>query len=500
MRFRFGSWARRSLVCHSFVPLLVVAALVFIVGGCSDRESSPLAPAAGVAQASSDSYEAMAAEFVELCGWAANDLDSGDTGHAVPSPAGRCGLIEDFEREVLVGNIVHYSAVLHLGPGQYDKVGIHRVVRENRPNRPIKTRKALFMLHGDLKRFETMFIPGRFSPDLADDFGIAVFLAQHNVDVWGIDQGWNLVPREETDFSFFADWGIQREVDHLSAAIAVAREARFLTGNGLTQMLLLGYSSGCMTGYALLNQEAQMPDALRQVDGYIAADCGVRSDDPEWIENNLSYVEWYQSLYDSGQYQDALIFQDVSVLARTDPDGDSPFFPGMTNLQVALFFGGGQAYPPTDVHYHAPVLEDGFPVGFQWITVPQWLDFIENTAAYEPILFELEYLRLFAMQDSPYISHLGDITVPILDIGGAGGIAPSTAATVSYLGSSDITQLYVSTGAPEVALDYGHIDIFTGYNAPELVWQPLLHWVITHSNMPRHPAGLLEAEEIATAE
>ncbi|MFB3907641.1 MAG: hypothetical protein ACE15D_04475 [Candidatus Eisenbacteria bacterium] len=438
----------------------------------------------------------MATELVQKGDWL-------EEGESLPEEMARAvtmdsqNLVYDFDREVITGNIVHYSATLQTGPGPYDRIGIHRVVRETRPFRPVRTRKALFMLHGDLKRFETMFLPGQYSPNLPDDFGIAAYLARHDIDVWGIDQAWNFIPPEETNFSFFQDWGIQKEADHLSLAVEVARLSRWMTGNDLDRILLLGYSSGCVTGYALLNEEAQMPEDERQIKGYIAADCGVRSDNQDWIDSCLPFVSLFQSIYDSGQYQDPLIFRDVSDRARTDPDGASPYIPGLTNLQCALFFGGGQIWPPTWAHYHAPVMQEGLPVDLQFVTIDQWLDFLDNTASYEPILFELECNILLANMDSPYVSHLSQVTVPVLDIGGAGGIAPYTAATVGYLGSTDITQLYVSVGAPEPALDYGHIDIFTGSNSPQLVWHPIAQWVIHHSQRNR---DAMQEEELVGSE
>lgn len=462
--------------------MYLLLALGLVVCGCSEeRELAPVAPA--IQYEMGTDVEAIARALFEQAGWSIEATDAQETPAELLAQRLACPLI-DFEREVIAGHIVHYSVQVQVGPGQYDVIGIHRVVRENRPYRPIRTRKALFMLHGDLKNFETMFLPGMFSPHLPNDFGIAVYLAEHNVDVWGITQGWNFVPAEETDFSFFADWGLQREVDHLATGIGVARLARWLGGNGLGPMLLLGYSSGCMTGYALLNEESQQPEWLRQVKGYIAADCGPYSDDPLWLESWTFYQDFYQSLYDGGQYQDVLFFRDAAALARTDPSGESPYLPGLTNLQCALFFGGGQIFAPAAAHYHAPVLEEGFPVDFRFITIDQWLDFLENTAAYEPLLFYLDYGRLWAGQPSPHFDHLSDITVPVLDIGGAGGIAPYTAATVSQLGSDDITQLYVSTGGL-LEEEYGHIDIFTAENAPQLIWHPILHWVITHSGHGR---------------
>jgi len=461
---------------------LLLFSLALIAFGCSENPSSPLAPASEEGSGLEALVRAQTWDFVRAAEWKveASETELAEVGMTASQPVS-CPLA-GFKRAVIAGDIVHYSAVVTVGPGKYDRIGIHRVVRENRPGCPIRTQKAFFLLHGDLKRFETMWIPGLFSPTLPDDFGLAVFLARNGVDVWGIDQAWNFVPRSETDFSFFAGWGIQREVDHLEAALTVARAVRLITGNGYDKMLLLGYSSGSATGYTLLNQESQWPEWKRQVKGFVSGDFGVRCDNPAWLASWEYWLEYYQGLYDAGQYEDGYyVFADIAMLARSDPDGDSPFFPGFTNWQCALFYGGGQIWGDVPGHFHAPVVQDGLPVDFQFITIDQWLDFITATCAYEPIRFERDYSLLAANLPSPFVEHLGDVTVPVFDVGGAGGIGPGMAATRSYLGSTDVTYLYISVGAPDPTLDYGHIDIFTGRNSPELVWRPILLWINGHS-------------------
>jgi hypothetical protein len=106
---------------------------------------------------------------------------------------------------------------------------------------------------------------------------LAVYLAQRNVDVWGIDQAWTLVPVSETNFDFMKDWGMQRQVEDLSAGIEVARRLRAITGNGYEPMLLMGWSSGATTGFALLNHETRLPAAKRKIRAFIPVDQPARS-------------------------------------------------------------------------------------------------------------------------------------------------------------------------------------------------------------------------------
>ena len=238
--------------------VLLLFCLAFLAFGCSEKASTPLAPAGEQGLDVSAGAHAPAWAFVNQAKWPVEASESELSEAGVEANTTAVVPLLNFDRTVIAGDIVHYSATIVVGPGKYDKIGIHRVVREKSPYHPIRAKKAFFLLHGDLKRFETMWIPGRFSPTLPDDFGLAVYLARNGVDVWGMDQAWNFIPRSETDFSFFADWGIQREVDHLEIGLGVARAARLITGNGHDKMLLLGYSSGSATGYSLLNQESQI--------------------------------------------------------------------------------------------------------------------------------------------------------------------------------------------------------------------------------------------------
>ena len=264
---------------RSVIYLLLISVLLF--AGCAEeREHAPLTPAVQDGITDGPDAQALAWALVREAGWpveAAEDLPQPDPEcHGTPVPH------VTFERTPLVGDIVHYYAEIPIGPGFYDKVGLHRVVRESHPNRPIHTRKALFYQHGDAKNFVGCVLPGLLDPSTPLDFGFAVYLAQHDVDVWGIDQPWCFVPIEETNFEFMTDWGLQWALDNLSLGMSVARFSRAATGNGNRKMNLCGYSAGVWTGYALLNQETQIPRGQRNVGGFIPVD-GVYKTDYEYL-------------------------------------------------------------------------------------------------------------------------------------------------------------------------------------------------------------------------
>jgi len=65
---------------------------------------------------------------------------------------------------------------------------------------------------------------------------------------------------------------------------------------------------------------------------------------------------------------------------------------------------------------------------------------------------------------------------------GAGGGSGSTGDyTISLTASSDLTTYLVSVPCTDPASDYGHADLWFGYDADELVWDVLRQWLIDHS-------------------
>lgn len=403
-----------------------------------------------------------------------------------------------FQREVLPGGVAHYAMRLRVGRGAHDFVGLHRVVKERRPWDPIRTGDAIFLQHGDAKDFRGMFLPGTVSPVTPDDFGLAVFLAQRDVDVWGIDQGWTLVPEETTDFSFMEDWGLQRQVDDLRLAMAVARGLRFLTGSGFDPLLLLGYSSGGMTGYAALNEEAGLPSLLRQVAGFVCADMSYKTDDEVWRQVGFcDFVEPYRLRLQAGEYNEFIPFALIAQLARTAPDDESPLIPGLTNVQAAMFFGGGPIFGDGKTHYWGATWEDGLPADFRFVTIDEAFDFMAAGVPWEALRFMYDYAVVVCdEEDTPFDDHLAQVTVPILDLGTRGGIGTYSAYTTTLLGSTDITLLTISVEA-DATMDFGHIDLFTAHDAPVLAWEPLREWIGEHSSARAAPR---EAPDVMVAE
>jgi hypothetical protein len=461
--------------------------LCLVLAGCSDdKVVAPNPSDSPNPSAITVDPQAIAAELVSRAGW---EVDaSAEVPDGLQATEG-AGCVLTSERQVIVDDIVHYSFLVSVGPGPYDVIGLHRVVREKKPGTPIKTKENIFLQHGDGVGF-VKFIIGAAAPSMPDDFGAAIFLAENDVDVWGIDQSWVFVPTGITDFSFMADWGFQHDINNLSAGLGIARVARAMTGSGYGKMNLLGYSSGSILGYAYLSFETQLPPGLRHVGGFMPADCPVKFDLESSRQASCEMAALYVDMLESGIYEEDdayIIFIMMGDLAKTDPDGDSPILPGLTNLQATLFVGTTTyaLFPFTPWwHYVAGVYdESGMPVGLQYTDVDGYLDFITSASPYQPSLFYYDYLTLLCdEEDSPFDDHLGEITVPVLCIAPAGGLGEADIYSTTLLGSTDVTILLIRLlSAEEVTLDFGHIDLWTAENAPSLVWQPMYNWIKAHT-------------------
>lgn len=306
----------------------VLALVLFFVGCGNDKSLSPQQDPLDMTDPSVQA-ELIALEVLTESSWPADANANMPSGDKLAPQKPMYGSISNFQRETIKGNIAHYSFQVPVGPGQHDIIGIHRVVKETQPFRPVKTDKSIFFQHGDFAAFEAVYLPGTILTTKAEDFGIAAFLAGNDVDVWGIDQAWTLVLSGTSNLSFMMDWGLQRQVDDLNIALLIARFARLLSGNGLNKMLLSGYSSGSATGYAFLNAETQKPPGLRQVDGYVSVDMAIKTDVPGFAQIWADRSTTLLALRATGVAQDDDVFLLAGTLASSDPNGTSPIAPAL---------------------------------------------------------------------------------------------------------------------------------------------------------------------------
>ena len=376
--------------------------------------------------------------------------------------------ITSSDRTVVNGDIVHYRYNVFVGPGQFDVIRIHRVVREKKPFQPIPTLEGVFLLPGAPNLFEVIFMAPALSSYPPWDQSIAAFLAKNDVDVWGMEYGWLLIPPGTTDFSFLKGWGVEKDAAHTEIALSIARRIRTLTGQGYGRLHLLGFSYGLYVTYAVAGEESQMPPGHRNVKGIIPVDSAMKvfteSSRLAGCKNALNY----QAQIDAGVYHieaSHLVYE----LAQSDPLGPSPIYPGLTNLQAVMKALTGFCTSVLDA--------SGNPVSFKFSDINTAIDVLLANSIYTTT--QMSYDMNAGRCDDSQVANvkfddrLGEITVPILSITRA-----KLGDRAAMLTASDnITVLIV---LPPDFPDFGHADMFWAGLAETTIWKPILDWILAH--------------------
>jgi len=394
--------------------------------------------------------------------------------------------IRHVDRTVLGEDVVHYRFDVVVGRGEFDRIRLHRIIREKHPYQPIHTVNGVLLFPGGPNSVEMIFMEPVISTVPNWDQSITAFLAKNNIDVWAMDYRWALVPASTTDFKFMKSWGVERDVKDARIALSLARLIRGATGQGLGKLHVLGFSYGTFMAYAIGSQETQIPPSLRSAKGLIAVDWGMEFPaDSDLRTTSCNVIPQYQSLLDTGIYNDSFgaTLKQFVDLARSAPDEPSPFAPGFTNYEFVLFVGASPAPPPPDWHFVAGIFNDaGISTGLQYTDPHLWIDVLAAVPPYMPTRADLEANKIQCYQGlAPFEDHLRQVTLPILYVGAKGGTGELGYYTLPFTASTDITKFTVQLHPDDQSeLDFGHADLFTASNAETLAWKPVLDWIMAH--------------------
>lgn len=390
----------------------------------------------------------------------------------------------EFDRQLISGDIAHYSFVLPVGSGPFEEIRIHRVVREKAPNIPIRASKAIFLAHGDAWGFEATFLTSLATPEVPDQQALPVFLAENKFDVWGIDFRWSRVPASEEDLSFMADWGLGTDIGDLDRALAVARAVRLATGSGPSKLFLLGWSRGGQIGYAQLNAETQRPRFFRHVRGFIPMDIDFKTDQEANRQASCdNYLSLLEQIAEGALVSEFGVVAEIGDLAASAPEDPSPFLPSISNADLANLIGADVNPSGTIPHFHSVggiVDPDTLETDLLHTRPEHWFAFLSSVSPFQPLKINLEGAALHCDEiDVPYDDHLARIKVPVFYVGATGAYGSLGLYSLTLLGSNDVSSLIINqTAEPEQ--DYGHSDLFLADGAEALVWRPILDWMRSH--------------------
>jgi hypothetical protein len=377
------------------------------------------------------------------------------------------------------GDIAHYRFDVRVGPGKYDVIQVHRVVREGQPNRPIQAADAVFLVPGAPQDFTSIFIPASIASVQKWDQSFAVFLAKNDVDVWGVTYGWALVPPDTTDFGFMRGWGVEKDSQHTDIALSIARATRGGKGPDFGPLHLLGFSYGAYIAYSVVGEETQRPNYLRNVKGIIPVDSSLKY--PPGSKLQKACCQWAtddQATLNRGEYQvDASFFALLGQLAQTQPDAPSPVpdFAGLTNYQAVLALGMFNGFV-------GGVSDDGVPKDLLYTDAKLWVDLLVTAPPYLPsqIYFDIDAAGCGSDEFKvSFDDHLREIAVPILYVGSGGGEGEAGYFTADQTASTDVMKFTVSRSDVPYA-DFAHGDLFLAKNADKWLWNPILLWLQAH--------------------
>jgi pimeloyl-ACP methyl ester carboxylesterase len=387
---------------------------------------------------------------------------------------------KDAGHAVLPGDVAHYWFDLTVGPGAFDTIRLHRVVREGRIGRPAKM-EGVLLLPGSPQLFESIFLPPAAPGVPPAEGSIALFLATHGLDVWGMDYGWTRVPYGTTDLAELEGWDTNKEVAHVTTALSVARWLRVRSGQGVDPINLLGFSYGGFLAYAVAAEDSQRPGNLKNVKGLVAVEGGA-------FKNINTAAACASAANLAAQLAAGAVVSDSSSImlagraALNDPEGLAtlglaalpPYFLAVppltfTNYQYAVasfirngYFGG--TYAPNPASATA------------FFTDPDRLvTLLAETPAYQLVrlLYEGSASRCNS-GDYPvsFDDHLGEVTIPILSISRRN---VPTNDVLSFILSTDVTTVLLNpTSSPSL---YGHADVVMANDAASAVWETILEWI-----------------------
>jgi hypothetical protein len=393
-------------------------------------------------------------------------------------------VITHMERAEIYDGIAHYQFLATVGPGEYDKIKIHRVVREPQAGKPNPDGEAVMMITGQPNTFAMLFLAPLISSVPERGRALPIYLARHGMDVWGMDYGHALVPFGTTDFTFFKDWGVSKDAQHVRLAMQFARLTRWMGGQGPAPLFLAGLSSGARVAYDVAAEEAHRPPFLRNVKGLVVLDMAVFYQDAALRADYCARAATSQARLDSGIYHQTsgVNLKRIGTLAVTDPAGVSPFFPGLNNYQGGLRSGAVGSAP---LYWHfvgADFAAPNVPSQLRYTEDRLWFDAIQAVPPYTPLLVSLD-IQLSACKEIVSEAHnpYRHIRVPVFYVGAHGGFGMAGEYTVRLTRSRDVKILNIQMLPDEDrAMDYGHVDLVYSSTAESLVWTPILDWIKAH--------------------
>ena len=393
--------------------------------------------------------------------------------------------ITEFNRERIAGDVYHYTLVLRLGEAPNARIRLHRVVRENAPFRPRPTRQAVMMQHGSFSSFTSNFLSHPPDGEGETHHGLAAYLAERGIDVWGMDRRWGTTPAGSADVSDYPSLGFATSVEDIRTSLAFARLVRGVSGADADRMTLMGFSIGAMLTYSYAAAESVRPARERHVKAIAPIDiyAEIAPDHEDLREKACQRRDQGRADMAGGLFDvDNSFIQQLGAFSRAAPDDPSPIWPGLANRQ-ALYTWVGQTYYYYAVtpfyHLNGGTVEGEYITRLDFSSVHRVEEWHIGAPPHEAYVEGVDMDTILCGEGPlPLEDHLREIRVPIFYLGAAGGFGDYGIHSAHAIRSTDVTTHVVRRLPPagEVS-DYGHADLLFARDVEETAWQPLTAWL-----------------------
>jgi hypothetical protein len=369
------------------------------------------------------------------------------------------------------GNVAEYKIKVKVGSGKYDYIVLTNFVQESRPWRT-NIDKNIVILPGQA-------MTEKFYSDMA------IYFAQQGFSTYILDRRETNIPSNETDFNFMKNWTIDEHLRDIYKGILASRvHTAFLSKKPSTKINLtaIGHSHGALL---LTAYEASMYDDLvgGSVDKAVPVDIIIKYN-PEMLDNIHGQAEEFASISETiknGTYQDidTQTLVQVASLAYASPGNDSPFQPGLTNMQFFRLLASNTSafskhpYTP-DYHYWS-----GDIYRLYYVDENKLLNVTMNGGAvpYSPLYVD-QYMAGLMGNITGYEIKPSKVDCPLLYVGLSGGFGDY--GSWWYKNEVGKTNKNVSTiiwnSQGNDIISQGHASILLDNNAPKL-WELINNWI-----------------------
>lgn len=354
--------------------------------------------------------------------------------------------------------------------GSYDKIGLHRVVKED-----IEPKSVVFMLPGTWSNGEQLTSNPLSDPWTKDEsHTFAYYLANRDFEVYALDYRTHFVNQylEPEDLSFMANWGWDIWINDIKEAVEFIKAT-----SGVEKIYIAGDSFG---GSAAMNYASIYWE--EDLKGILLRDGGAGGKIPEIVTNSYNLTEEIEEMIDTGMWYSEVggtpgsIF--VMKYADAYPDAPAEFPPGTPLLpEVSPLTGEPWENISEWAAYMLYVawgkgavtnIVDGYGDPLVMIHIDATFD------RYWPARLSLESSAILNWDNCPYVTydfddHFNEIDVPLLaftsEIFGLNYWGPFRPG----IANPDFTGIYL--------WGYGHLDVYSGEYSEIDVSKPTYEWL-----------------------